>query len=238
MPSSPEAAPGEENNTVPPPQVPFSPPKAPPYPFGPHIMTGSEPPPNPKDFDFINKPSIKEPISNLVRTTHAFISAFVAGDPPRETLDKFFTPKANLYEHGPEWAQKRLPFLARTFHGRASDYDHVDGKSLDDYYEILSSVLKFNPLPNTIPPLDNFAVDEAKGVVTVKLSGMFESVKTGRRWEEQFVYVVQFKAKDEKGGEGDGKKERKIMYLDIWADPLSAWVAVGDEDVIADTKEA
>ncbi|KAL8686174.1 MAG: hypothetical protein Q9218_007294 [Villophora microphyllina] len=57
----PEAAPGEENNTVPPPQAPLSPPKAPPYPFGPHIMTRSQPPPDPKDFDFIYRPSDPKP---------------------------------------------------------------------------------------------------------------------------------------------------------------------------------
>ena len=43
----------------------------------------------------------------------------------------------------------------------------------------------------------------------------FESVSTGKSWEEDFVYrLSEF---DEQG---------KIGHWEIWADPLSAWDAV------------
>ena len=50
----------------------------------------------------------------------------------------------------------------------------------------------------------------------MKLKGRFESVKTGKGWDEEFVYrLSEF---DETG---------KIGWLELWADPLSAWVACG-----------
>ncbi|OJD29471.1 transcription elongation factor s-ii protein [Diplodia corticola] len=59
-----------------------------------------------------------------------------------------------------------------------------------------------------------------KGTVTVVGRGTFESVKTGRKWREEFVYVLG-------GWDGEGRFER----WEIWADPLSAWVAVGEGEV-------
>lgn len=59
-----------------------------------------------------------------------------------------------------------------------------------------------------------------KGTVTVVGKGTFESVKTGRKWDEEFVYVLG-------GWDEEGRFER----WEIWADPLSAWVAVGEGEV-------
>ena len=59
--------------------------------------------------------------------------------------------------------------------------------------------------------------------MSVVLEGGFESVRTGRGWVERFVYFCLFEE-----GEGEGEGEgRRIRKLDLWADPLSAWVAVG-----------
>ena len=59
--------------------------------------------------------------------------------------------------------------------------------------------------------------EEGKGVVTVKMSAAFKSVKSGEGWEEEFVYVLS--GFDEEG---------RIGRQELWADPLSAWVAVGE----------
>ncbi|KAL8917765.1 MAG: hypothetical protein Q9208_007745 [Pyrenodesmia sp. 3 TL-2023] len=197
------------------------------------------------------------PISPLIHTTHAFLSAFAAGDTPSKTLDKYFAPTASIHEHGPDWARERLPFLARTFSGRSSSStsasssnppnpssldtkppplspvaapgeERVELKStkeamtMDTYYDLLASTLRYRPSEDgsSVPPLSEFSVDEGKGVVTVVFSAGFESVATGKGWREEVVYVVGF--------EGKGKgRERRIQRLDLWADALSAWVAVG-----------
>lgn len=76
--------------------------------------------------------------------------------------------------------------------------------------------------------------------MTVRARAGFESVVTGKGWREEFVYVVGFEAGEGEGGggeegmeggEGRGGETRKIKRLDLWADPLSAWIAVGGEDV-------
>jgi hypothetical protein len=58
-----------------------------------------------------------------------------------------------------------------------------------------------------------------KGVVTVVGKGLFSSLRTGKAWEEKFIY--RFSAFDEEG---------RIGYWEIWADPLSAWIAVGGDE--------
>ena len=45
----------------------------------------------------------------------------------------------------------------------------------------------------------------------------FKSIKTGEGWEEEFVYVLS-------GFDDEGRIGRQ----ELWADPLSAWVAVGE----------
>ena len=97
---------------------------------------------------------------------------------------------------------------------------------MDDYYTHLASTLRFKPTPTTLPPLSAFNVDKEKGVVSVVLEGGFESVRTGRGWVERFVYFCLFEGEGEVNGGGQGTG-RRIRRLDLWADPLSAWVAVG-----------
>ena len=59
---------------------------------------------------------------------------------------------------------------------------------------------------------------KAGGVVSVVGRGKFASVRTGKAWQEQFIYRLS--GFDEQG---------RIGHWEIWADPLSAWVAVGDD---------
>ena len=94
----------------------------------------------------------------------------------------------------------------------------------DGYYDLLTSTLSFHPTDKTIPSSDQFVIDaEAvgpdggrKGVVTVKLRAEFRSVKTGKGWDEEFVYVLS-----------EFDHEGRIGRQELWADALSAWVAVG-----------
>ena len=150
----------------------------------------------------------------LRSTAYDFCKAFVAGISPSETLDTFFTPDPTILEHGPAWATSRLPFLATSFQGRRTT---ATSKTCDDYYELLTSTLSFHPSDNTLPPREDFMVDVEKRTVTVKLHAKFASVKTGKSWEEDFVYVLS-----------EFDENFKIGRQELWADPLSAWVAVGD----------
>ena len=158
----------------------------------------------------------KETAERLRSTAHAFCSAFVSGASPTKTLDKYFTPHARIHEHGPTWATERLPFLAITFQGRRST-TKTKGKTCDDYYDLLTSTLSFHPLEDTLPPKEHVMVDTERKTVTVKMHAKFASVKTGKSWEEIFVYVLS-----------DFDDTYRIGSQELWADPLSAWVAVGD----------
>ena len=60
-------------------------------------------------------------------------------------------------------------------------------------------------------------METGRGAVSVVAKAVFESVKTGKRWEEMFVYRLS--GFDEEG---------RIGCWEIWADPLSAWEAVGE----------
>lgn len=151
--------------------------------------------------------------ADLLRSTaESFCKAFVSGISPTEILDDYFTLNASITEHGPSWATERLPFLGRTFQGRRQrDSAHSNGSTCDDYYNLLTSTLSFHPTAKTLPSSDQFLVDpeaagtNGKGSVTVKMQAEFKSVRTGKGWEEEFVYVLS---------EFDG--EGKIGCQELW----------------------
>ena len=170
--------------------------------------------------------------ATLLNTSLSFTAAFVNGNlPPPEILSSFFIQEyPQITEHGPAWATARLPFLGHTFSGR---------EMCLKYFTLLADVLKVELDRDAFPGEEGFVVDEnavvplessdgvidgdegevRRGVVTVMGKGRFRSVKTGRSWEERFMYrLSRF---DHQG---------KIGHWEIWADPLSAWVAVGDDE--------
>lgn len=169
--------------------------------------------------------------ADIMRSTaESFCKAFVSGTVPTEMLDRYFNSNPQIHEHGPAWATERLPFLGKTFEGRrqqrwSDGSDSASGTTCDDYYDLLAATLSFNPTEKTLPSSDQFVVDaEAvgpgggrKGAVTIKLQGEFKSLKTGKGWEEQFVYILS-----------DFDEDGKIGRQELWADPLSAWLAVGE----------
>ena len=147
----------------------------------------------------------------------AFCQAFVDGLSPDTILSEYFTSEPRITEHGPR--NSELPFLGKTFLGRK--FGSSSTQTCDDYFGILSKSLKFEPSPTTFPPPESFIVDETcevngtKGMVSVVGSATFRSLKTGKAWDEQFIYrLSEFDA--------DGK----IGHWEIWADTLSAWNAV------------
>jgi hypothetical protein len=121
----------------------------------------------------------------------------------------YFSASPEITEHGPEWSRSRLPFLAKTFTGR---------EGCGEYFQIMTDVLEMH-LPNDAFPKaeEGFIVDAQAGMVSVVGMGTFTSKKTGKAWDEQFIY--RFSEFDNEG---------KIGHWEIWADPLSAWDAVGE----------
>jgi hypothetical protein len=61
-------------------------------------------------------------------------------------------------------------------------------------------------------------VDPIANAVSVVAHARFESIKTGKSWEEDFIYRLS-----------EFDEEGRIGHWEIWADPLSAWEAVGTE---------
>ncbi|KAE8445913.1 hypothetical protein EG329_012692 [Mollisiaceae sp. DMI_Dod_QoI] len=159
------------------------------------------------------------PPSALIR--QFFVSSNPVPRGSKQLLNNHNPSPPRITEHGPEWARSRLPFLAKTFTGVLECLE---------YFTLLSKTLKMHMGKDTFPSIESggFVVDaEARveredededesmlGAVSVVGKARFESVKTGKDWEEQFIY--RFSGFD---------KEGKIGHWEIWADPLSAWVA-------------
>ncbi|CAE7001074.1 hypothetical protein P3342_001359 [Pyrenophora teres f. teres] len=143
----------------------------------------------------------------LRETTQSFCRALIAPPPPSDLLAQYFSSWPQITEHGPEWSRIRLPFLAKTFAGR---------EGCKEYFKLMTDVLEMALPDDAFPGKEGFIVDAEAGMVSVVGKGRFTSRKTGKGWDEQFIY--RFSGFDEKG---------KIGHWEIWADPLSAWEAVG-----------
>jgi hypothetical protein len=152
----------------------------------------------------------------LRTTTHSFCHALLSPPPPAALLSSYFSREPKITEHGPQWARSRLPFLAHTFDG-------VQG--CEEYFRLMTEVLGMELPRDSFPGPGGFIVDveavvgseHRRGMVSVVGKGRFTSKKTGKGWDEQFIY--RFSDFDEEG---------RIGHWEIWADPLSAWDAVGE----------
>jgi hypothetical protein len=147
--------------------------------------------------------------TTLMQSTHAFCKALLFPPPPAELISQHLSSSPKITEHGPEWSRSRLPFLAKTFTGK-------DG--CEEYFKLMTDVLEMSLSDDAFPAADEgFIVDAETEMVSVVGKGRFTSRKTGKGWDEHFIY--RFSEFDEHG---------KIGHWEIWADPLSAWVAVGE----------
>lgn len=170
-----------------------------------------------------SRPPLTEKGALLRKTAYSFCESLLKPPAPSALISEYFVPfYPRITEHGPSWATSRLPFLGKTFIGY---------RGCEEYFIKLSKTLEMNMSKDTFPSIDGFVVDaeaevewmeyktkkKGKGVVSVVGQATFKSVKTGKEWHEEFIY--RFSAFDDKG---------KIGHWEIWADPLSAWVAVGE----------
>jgi hypothetical protein len=146
--------------------------------------------------------------STLRSITHGFCHALISPPPPSTLLEQYFSRSPKITEHGPEWSRSRLPFLAKTFEGKSE---------CEEYFKIMTDVLDMSLPDDAFPEEEGFIVDAEAGMVSVVGKGHFTSKKTGKGWDEQFIY--RFSGFDDEG---------KIGHWEIWADPLSAWEAVGE----------
>jgi hypothetical protein len=156
----------------------------------------------------------------LREKSHTFCHALVSPPPPGELIKKYFTKDSpKIIEYGPPWCKDRLPFLHTTFKG-ASGND-----SCQTYFDVLSKILKMNLSQDAFPGPEGFIVDPdaviegsgRNGAVSVTGKGNFESVKTGKSYDETFMYRLS-----------DFDNMGRIGCWEIWSDSLSAWDAVGD----------
>ncbi|KAJ4345425.1 uncharacterized protein N0V89_011555 [Didymosphaeria variabile] len=149
----------------------------------------------------------KQTSTILRKGAHAFCTALLSPPAPPELLSTYFTSSPRITEHGPAWAQARLPFLGKTFKGR---------EGCLEYFTLLGEVLEMQLPEDAIPGPEGFIVDAEAGMVSVVGKGHFKSRKTGKGWDEQFIYRLS-----------DFDAEGRVGHWEIWADPLSAWDAVG-----------
>lgn len=139
----------------------------------------------------------KERRSDLLRRkSHEFCQALLAPpENPLNLIQLYFVPKgAKITEHGPKWCTDRLPFLAKTFREISGD------DSCETYFKVLSETLKMHMTKSTFPAPEAFLVDadavvegedgRTRGAVSVVGKAKFESVQTGKSWEEQFIYKL------------------------------------------------
>lgn len=165
--------------------------------------------------------------------TGSFCRALVdpANNPPDHILKEHFTSDTpRITEHGPAWASKLLPFLGTTFTGH--------GRCLE-YFRLLTDTLECNFDQGLMLDTDTYVVDAAavaldhagvvdappsKGAASVMGKAKFTAKQTGKGWEECFVYRLS-----------DFDADGRIGHWEIWAVPLSAWVAVkGEATMIRD----
>ena len=159
-------------------------------------------------------------------SVQSFCEALLGGaTPPPQMLDMHFTCDAKIVEHGQTWVAERLPFIGKTFRGRRCTLDEkAKDETCDEYFDLLGATLLFHPHENTLPLAEEYVVDAGtdyrggrpgSGAVMVKANSRLSAIKSGKSWEEDFVFVFS-----------DFDEDGKIGSMEIWADNLSGWIAV------------
>jgi hypothetical protein len=100
-----------------------------------------------------------------------FCRPFVSGVAPNELPSKCFTSNPRIHEHGPSWATKRLPFLARTWTGRRLvrfgfpvSPESGDDQSCDQYFDLLGITLSLHLIQESITSVEDFIVSAGKNL--------------------------------------------------------------------------
>lgn len=166
--------------------------------------------------------------TTLLQTAESFCTAFATGAPLPDLLSYFTSNSApEIHEHGPtsipnltstdSSSRIEIPFLGRTFSGRASDATRSANGPIEDYFAALFASIRphqitFHPASET-----NYFVDEVKNRVTVRGFAKLEWVKTGVVWEEEFVYLIDFE---------EEHSAFKVKKYQLWADTAGMMAAV------------
>jgi hypothetical protein len=123
-------------------------------------------------------PPPSEPGEFYIAHAQEFCSAFASGATPSQ-LASFFRTDAVACEHGPDNVSNELPFLGRTYSGRAS---------LQDYFEQVMELLKVvGKTEFSDWTVDTDAVPRSTvtgggaAVVTTRGKATFEYKRTGKR---------------------------------------------------------
>ncbi|GAA5992776.1 hypothetical protein JCM11641_007806 [Rhodosporidiobolus odoratus] len=147
-----------------------------------------------------------------------FRDSLNAASPP-STFSSFFistTPGRSLpccIEHGPP-DHPDLPFLGKPFTGQ---------QAIEKYYSLISSILKGKGSTfNEDSLLVKLKEEETRARAVWTGTAVWSVQKTGKEWEEAVVWAFDAV----KAVEGaNGQEEWKIEKWEVWADPLSAYLA-------------
>lgn len=195
--------------------------------------------------------------ASLLLLLHAHTSSFLAAltppsppPSPPALLADYFTPQSpTIYEHGPPFTQRLLPFLGRPFTGR---------DECVRYFELMGAALELQIQRGSVSVCvdpdftddDDDAAAEGQGAGEGNVGGAGSGGgeawtkcpgravatgrchcvcrTTGRAWDEHVVWVF---GGFERSTCGDGGRDRvRFARWDIWADAASAWVAAGGGD--------
>jgi len=108
------------------------------------------------------------------------------------------------HEYAPPTINDSIPFLGTTFDGY---------EGIQKYMTLLGEYLEYEDME-----FFDHAVAEEEEVVTVKGKAKWTYLKTGKKWEETFIWRLSHF--DEEG---------KIGGYEVWADPLSLWWAAQED---------
>ena len=186
----------------------------------------------------------------LRKKIYEFSDVLDRGGPPEELVTSFFHPHAvpSVHEYGPQWAYEVLKYLGewkgypsesarRRAALDAEDEDPDDSFGFDkgprnetprgdvlDYMKALGSLL--TPM-KIVPNEDTFQYDLRTLSVSCTGEGTFRANNTGQTWKETWCWLLVFEQlRPELGIRGN---PLKILSWEIFADPLSAWLAVKGE---------
>ncbi|KAK7541052.1 uncharacterized protein J3D65DRAFT_601145 [Phyllosticta citribraziliensis] len=194
-------------------------------------------------------PQTKSHAALLHAQTSSFLAALTPPSPPPSPptlISDYFTPQnPTIYEHGPPFTQRLLPFLGRPFIGRDEcvRYFELMGAALE--LQIQKGSVSVSVDPDFVDDGDDFEKGASQGNVGSEGSGGDGWKKcpgravatgrcrcvcraTGRAWDEHVVWV--FGGFERSTGAGGGQDRVRFARWDIWADAASAWVAAGGGD--------
>ena len=135
----------------------------------------------------------------LLAAAKGLCEAFIQGKPIPELLDFFTEHEAIAIEHG---HPSIVPWLGR---------EYIGHKEIGKYFQMIADNLSFQDMK-----FGEWFVDEDKLRVGVTGKARWTYKKTGKSWDENFTYVLDY-AEGETEGE-PSVREVKLRKYAVWAD--------------------